>query len=319
MRKIYFKKNGTYVTSKCQLFGDDVEFVGYDISTNRKGHIYTLTKDAKPDKKEKTGIAKCMIDLNYSLYDDMPIDDTCSFSTSINLSDRKSGIELKPFLYQIIACNTYMHKSGYEFTEISIEKITFLSHKGKCVVSFDEFSEDSEIGQLIKNLHLSTHVKEIFGEYRFLLLNTVSRTWELSNYLYSNNNGWTSLLMQIPDTETCYYIPRKMINRLSHVDSITTILRYYDNSEVISESDFCVVTLEDMLPMWLFIPQIIKIQQSIFNVPLTMDLMIEENLAEVNEKIYRFSLSEDQTLYSSNVCLYRLMEALLNMMEKLKL
>lgn len=319
MRKIYFKKNGSYVTSKSQVFNEEIKFVGYDISTNRKGNIYTLTKDTKADKKEKTGVAKCSIDLNYSLYDDMPIDDTCSFSTSINLSERKIGIELNPFLHQITSCNKFMRNSECNFTEISIEKITFLSHKEKVIVSFDEFSEDGEIGDLIKHLHLSTHVKEIFGSYKFLLLNSVSRTWQFSNCLYSNNSGWTALLMQVPDTETCYYVPRKMIDRLCHVDFLSTKLSYYNNGKAIYENDFDAVNLDDMLPNWLFIPQLIKIQQSIFNVPVTMDLMIEENLTKKNEKCYRFSLSQDQTLSSSNVCLYRLMEALLNMMEKLKL
>lgn len=314
---IYFNKKDKYSTIPYK----NNLFTAINISTPSKGPIYALAKgNGKTITKE---IISCSINMNYYIKD-TPIDEEISFNTFVNIDSGCNPHSIYPLILQIMNINEFLENQCDSDFRIHLNSIFFKTTSGTRMLS-EEFS-DKKVRKVIESLGTMTDMNSIVGNNSFINLHIPSN-YSITDEITDKVRFDTKRLLCFPEIETAYLIIGMIYEELASLNNmIVTVKSSYrfrrvhtDNlvdeinatkSETRSVTTYHAITLDQIIRLFIYVPQLIRIERSLFDVDTTIEIMIERGGKEITLLIPNNEYTIDFSLYDI-VC--NLLQALRSM------
>jgi len=339
MPNLYFYSNGYFFTEEKKNEGS-LEFVAIDISTDRKGPVYTLVR--KPRKDFKKEPVRIKFDLVYG-EEDVPWDVSSPIISEFKLDTKSKFYSIYPLLKQMIAFNMFS-ENGLFHNHLFIQ--TIVIEYGNTTFYIDETISDKKLKKTFEYTGMTTDVEDIFNEdgMSYIGLDTYANKWEriyddldsdmdteiddeLSNILKDYNMIIVPLKsdsnrISMP-METVYIMDVDYFERLHHVYNSMIITRHYvseksifsiDSDECVGdgfpgsnyENEFFFRTPYDLLEASIFIPQVILMESKIYNSRTILDIVLEVD----GNNLY-LSIDEKESDNPKNICVFQIVRGML--------
>ena len=314
----YFWKDGTYSREKDPT--KEMEFGIVDISTQRKGPIVAFTKN-EDESFEKMPPLYMRMEMTYDT-PDVPFDAQTAFEHYMKMNHTNHAYNAYPLIKQMIACNDFINgQSSFMDSHIYINKLILESKKGNFVITED--NSDQDIADMFQHMGIKTDMSEVVKPGFCIMMNNRGY-WK--RVMFKDNNSyadylyrmrWTRALICFPEMETAYNMRYNTLRELERVKEFSVkvtytpvpdnySLSYFDALESPYENEYSATGITDILRMCIFVPQIIYIEQTLYN----MDATIELNMVEDDQNI-KLTITKKESRCGINTCIYNLMERLL--------
>jgi hypothetical protein len=314
---LYFWSDGTY--SEEDLSNEkEFEFGIVDISTMRKGPIVAMTKNLTFEKKDSIEMT---MEMTYDT-PDIPFDPESAFVSTLKMNNESHAYNAYPLIRQMIACNEFVNgQSQFMDSRIFINKLKLKSPVGEYEIT--EENTDQDVADIFDKFGMRTNMSEIVkpgfcimmnqrGYWRRVKLNSKDG---YSDYL--SRMRWTRALICFPDMETAYTCRYHTLRELEKIKELSVRVTYtptpdkYDlgflsdlNSPYTNE--YVAYGIYDILRLCIFVPQIINIEQTLYN----MDVAIEMNVVQEDQNI-KLTITKKETKIGINTCIYNLLERII--------
>lgn len=325
MSNLYFYPNGYFFEKEKKNYkGGDLEFAAIDISTDRKGPVYTLVKNPT-DNFTKNPIS-IRFDVCYPCDDDVPFDVSKTIHTDFEINSESKFYSIYPLLRQMFAFNVFS-EDGMIHNHLFIQNIDI--RYGTTKIHLDETVSDKELEKIFKCVHMTTDVGKIFkrNKISYIGLDFLDHKWEeiYEDYdIYRNKNGYHALIVPLHNgicMETCYVMSFEFFQNLHLIDSAMILIRHYpkehgpfdyqsDGPSSQYESDFFFQSVFDdvsnLLEASIFIPQIILMESKIYDMETLLDIVLTID----GNNLY-LTIDDKEMRDPKNSCIFFLMEKLL--------
>lgn len=301
--------DGTYKTwlgkNKC-----DADFYLIDISTDRKGSLYTITKNIESNIVSKD--ISVIMDTSYSSID-VPCDDFTLLSSRFSVDTVERFYSIYPLIKQMFAFNTFCEIWGLALDScISIESI--IIEYGDIKATINECDNDRDIEKTFKRINMNTSVSKILPDNSVLIMK--DGIWEIiecdDNDNYPHFNKFDYIGIPLPNTESLYLLSYKEYNIFRKKMTVQINMLYSDYEDPDRDyDDYCanwisLDNMRDILYGCLFTPQLILLEQKIYDIPMFLEIVISTKY--VNMKL---SISENEILVPKNTCIFEIIKRLL--------
>lgn len=306
---IAFLNNGTY--KKIDTIRDnsyDIKFYAIDISTERKGPVFTLVYNPYMNFKESK--LSITLDIQYAPVD-LPFDENITISSTIDVDNMEKFYNVYPLVKQMFEFNTFREMNNlYIDSNLNIDQIKIKSPTLNIILDSD--CSYKKIKRTFKYLNMLTNTDKIFGEYPIIALYK-DNTWEHVKDCYYIKKKCKYVLVNIPFTESCYMIKYSDYKRMITYNQLTINTYYenvnYENTEL--EDYFSTINFynfDEILQACIFVPQIILMEQHIYDMTFNMDIM----LCNKNTNI-RLTIDKEEAIIPKNTCIFYLITELMKM------
>ena len=314
---LYFYKDGTY--SQEDLTNErEFEFGCVDISTHRKGPIFSFVDKLEFNKKDPIDMEMTM---NYGS-PDIPFDAETSFQSILKMNNPNHAYNAYPLIKQLIACNNFIDgQSQFMDSKIFIDKIHLVSKTGDYIIT--EETPDKIIDLIFDDLGIKTCMNKVIKPGFCIMMNPRGYwrriKWNPNNSYadYLNRMRWSRAFICFPEMETAYNCRYKTLRELERVKAVSVKvtytpipdkyqLGYFDSLSSPYENEYNATGLTDILRLCLFVPQIIFIEQSLYK----MDATIKLNVIEEKRNI-ELLITEKETKFGVNTGIFNLIERIL--------
>ena len=310
-----FRNDHTYEKVKNIKESDttDVSFVLFDISTDRKGPLYTMVKDINFNYiKEHIHI---VMDVSYAPID-LPFDDSILIPSSFDITSLNTHYNVYPLIKQIFAFNTFRETESTIDNQILIQDMEI--HYGDSILKISERDSEKTIKKIFKKMKMLTCTEHVL-EDRFLLMK--NGIWDI--YSYSEyeplDMKFDKIGIMVPYTESLYLMTYKEYELFQSFDSIDLELKYNISSsehvamfdEFYDEEYVSIISINDidtLLQVCMFIPQMILMEQLIYNNEMSLKIVVDRG-----DDMYSLIIDQDEIKDSRNTCLYYIIKKLLKM------
>lgn len=285
-----------------------------DISTIKKGPVYTITKSESQFDKNM-GEFNLFIDVSYGALD-VPIDLDSSFVTIIDVKDESSKYSIYPLIYQMAACDYYIEEQlpFSRDTVLKIIDITIIN--GDFRLSLNETKSEKKIMKVFKNLDMLTSVNTILDDNQIIILNK-DGTWEFDKLdLQDKTQFYTEkkkkIIIPVRYSETVYVLDSKLMHKMVQIENLDVCYIYrqeneeYENYKNIYNGS----NINEILETCLFLPQIISIEKLLYKLDVTIEIIIT-----INGKDITVRLDENETNCEENLCFFDIIKRILDIME----
>ena len=285
----------------------------FDISTDRKGPLYTMVRDINFDFiKEDINI---VMDVSYAPID-VPFDNSILIPSNFKITSLNTYYNLYPLIKQIFAFNTFRENESTIDNQILIQDMQILYGNNKIDIS--EKDSDKTIKKIFKKMRMLTCTDRILDD-KFLLMK--DGIWDI--YSYSEyeplDMKFDKIGLMVPYTESLYLMSYKEYELFQTFDSIDLELRYRVSpsehaamfDEFYDEEYASIISINDMktlLEVCMFIPQMILMEQSIYTNDMSLKIIIDRG-----DDMYSLIIDQDEIKDSRNTCLYYIIKKLLKM------
>jgi len=266
----------------------------FDISTDRKGPLYTMVQDINFDfMKENIHI---LMDVSYAPID-LPFDDSVLIPSSFKITNLNTYYNVYPLIKQIFAFNTFRETESTIDNQILIQDMQILY--GKSEIDISEKDSEKTIKKIFKKMKMITCVDHMLSDKFLIMRNGI---WDI--YSYSEfeplDMNFDKIGIMIPYTESLYLMSYKEYLLFSNFDSIDLELRYaiprYDQvtlfDEIYDNESSTTITINDidmLLQVCMFIPQMILLEQSIYDNDMSLKINIDRG-----DVMYSLVIDEDE-------------------------
>ena len=163
-----FYRDGTYkkiksITKKYL----DADWYLIDISTDRKGPLFTVVKDINTDfKRDNINIA---YDITYAPYD-LPFDENTTIHNEFDITTLELYYSIYPLIKQVFGFNNYRDVATDMYSCINFNSID-ICYKNTCI-HLDEGVSDKGIKKTFEYMNMVTNVSSI-SEYGFETIDVI--------------------------------------------------------------------------------------------------------------------------------------------------
>ena len=289
------------ITKKSQVL-----FYMIDISTDRKGPLFTLVKNV--NNGFNSSIAKMTLSLSYTPYD-LPFIEQEDIPTDIPVSTISEFYNLYPLIRQIFSFNEFMNMySGEIDVYINIDEIVI--HTNRYKITLDESATDEDIKNTFSKLNMLTSVSSILYNNEVIIIK--NNTWDIINMDYVDFKKFDKLFIPLGEMECGYLMSSKMFNRLRNVKSLNISFTYeefdsYDESyDDYNETIVSIPYFNEIILSLLFIPQYMLLEKSIYGTCCGLNMIIE-----YEDKCISLNITSEEAEVSKNLCLFIILKKLL--------
>lgn len=237
----------------------DVKFYLIDISTNKKGPVYTIVKDINYDFDNEPILVS--IDCSYS-DSDVPFTRSNIFQSRYEIDTINKYYSIYPLVKQMCAFNTFMELyDGFVQYQLSIDELTI--KYGKNLIQIMDTAFDKLIRKSFKKMKMATSVSSI-SEQEFFIVIKNHKYKIVTDLDCIKNETFDSIFISIPYTETGYLLT---YTEYLFLDAMTMMEVSIINKDEYFEYETRVLeffAFEEYLSALLFIPQLMMIEKEIF-------------------------------------------------------
>lgn len=303
-----FYDNGTY---KENLNKKDASFYLIDISTDRKGSLYTITDNINTNIKYKD--ISVSLDISYSSMD-CPLDDSTIVTSQFAIDSIEKHYSIYPLIKQIFQFNTFCEIWSLSIDScLSIANITIHFNNNK--ISIDESDSEKSIKKAFSLLSMSTNVSDILSENEVIIMK--KGTWTIETVYsdeYPKFHKFDYIVIPLEGTESVYVLTYKEYNlfRQNYKVQVNMLYRTDDDSAIYSD-DYCANWVEldrliDVLYGCLFTPQLILLEQKIYDIPMYLEIIVSTQYRDM-----KISISENEIAIPRNTCIFYILKRLLEL------
>lgn len=303
MKEYFLYKDGTCKKGKSH-YSCDIKYKLLDVSSIRKGPLYTLTSGSN---FQEGLIQRVEIDVQIGCDDSPSIGDIQTIcicpkkEVSKYVGERPipASYKILPLIKGIDQFSNFISENGLGFYEIGDVRV-WLNGEDHTLTS------DNKVTKFFRNHSISTCVhsigyESIIGiypqcEWRIFSLD------DIESAIFTQ--GFHKFFIPIPYTESGYLLSRWYIYDLLSIKFITIHLyeKKYGEIFTISVSD-----LPDILALFLYVPQLVLLEQRIYDEPVSILLEVEKDGC-CTRSLY---ISEEEGFVDHNICLYDILTKLL--------
>lgn len=304
----YFNQNYYFKKDKCSPTPlKNTEFTAIGIGTQSKGPLYAIVRgDGKISTKDVQG---CKIQMNYHI-DDTPIDDALSFVTYADYSG-VSPYELYPLILQIMNINEFLENQCSDDTRIYLNQL-YVTARSEDQFLGEEFS-DKKLRKMIDKYGLMTDMGGFVGDKSFLTIyaNKRKSQYEITEDVPSFTSFGDFMMLCFPEIETGFMVRDHVYNQLLNLNEASIIVRHTNKVEKITDlkqsiidtnsyhsmKTYTALTIDQIIKLFIYVPQIIRIERSLFDVDTTIDVILEARGKKVDLTIRKEEYSVDLSLF----------------------
>lgn len=306
----YFKKNGFYTKSPC-----DCEFKAVDISTVKRGPMYTFVSN------DQYVISKHIeVELwGYHMLEDQPKEGGEAFISKIDDNQASVKYSIYPLFNQLNHVNSFLQIMSDDDHIIYLDRCEIRDKKNREIIN--EFTKDKSVRSIFEKFGMITCVKDIYEKYQGRYLIFGNKRWEfINNICETSINNWKGIFILFPEIESTYLCSRDMFESLLEISEMMIevtfseiILRRPKNSiiDFINVDPSYTYTYQafnfyQILNLCLYVPQLISIEQSIYDLDATIKLTINRGQQQIT-----LIISEKEARQESNTCIFDILKRLL--------
>ena len=318
----YFYEDGTYNKS---LKNKTLKFEMIDISTDRKGPLYTLVKDpiTTLNKNDKCEI---VIFLNYSDYD-MPFSGDTAINSFIDINSVSRWYNTYPLIKQMIGFNQFIELDPlFIGSNIYISNISINYNKN--IIEFDEYSSDKYIKKIFRKLNMMTNVSEILGNNDAILMTKKGKWIKIAEFIQLSIKaqlklvkGYDKIVLPLENMESVYVLSIDTYLRFLNISNGKICAEYSDIQLIEMESyedyydDTCLSevpfdSIKSILKVSILIPELILLEQTVYN--QLADIKISFNYCDTELKL---DIKKSETKKDSNVCFINILDKMTKLLE----
>lgn len=290
-----------------------------DISTDRKGPVYTLTENI--DYPYQSEDVEILMNTSYSSID-APWEDCTILQSSFHMDTIERRMNIYPLIKQLIAFNTYRTANLWIDNQIFIGDIQIKI--GNLITSFDEYTSDKEIEKTFRKLHMQTCVDHYLdnetvliikhNKYQFISIHDIPKKFD-------------KIGIPLKNTETLYLLSYKEYKLFQNIQDLEFLIMYpeYDSNDCIdfdwdctafnsgisrsSTNSIEIISLKDFLESCLFLPQMILMEKNIYPTPVEIYLCIHTK----SNRVIELTINDEESDEGRNVCFFKIIKKLLKM------
>lgn len=316
MGNLYFYSDGYFSKKEKKCYkGGTLEFVAIDISTDRKGPVYTLVKE--PISEIKKDEIKIQFDVTYTDDDDCPFDMQQTIVSVFEINSESKYYSIYPLLRQMFAFNLFSEENIF-CNHLFINTIHI--RYGTTHIQIDEHISDKKLCKSFKYVNMTTDVTNILHDKMFIGLDFLDNKWEFIDEEYDifrNKEGFHAIIIPLNNgisMETCYMMSFEYFQNLHVINNSMIIVRHYQNDNPLLgdgpanqyESEFFFNDVFSLLEASVFIPQIILMESKLYDMETLLDIVLT-----IDENNYYLTVDDKQMRNPKNTCIYNLIEKLL--------
>ena len=287
----------------------EILFTAVDISTERKGPMYTFIEGYPPEIPTDSEII-----ITFSLvygYDDLPFnEDACITSTYI-CDTLGKYYSIYPMIHQMFQFNRFIKKNYEESGEdIHIQEIN--CQYGKQYMTLTEEATYKEIKKTFKHIHMNTKANKIYQKYGYVYL-IKGGYWDAipNDGMIGSLPKNYKLFYMIWGSGTSYLLSVKFLQKIRSCKSVQISVPHIWRDTYLNEYEsekrvFILIYLSDILEGCLFIPQLILLDQHLYNSDLKMEILIE-----CNDQVFCKEVTSEEVKLPQNTCVIRLLHQML--------
>lgn len=282
-----------------------------DISTERKGPVYTIVKDIKDSIKEDSYEAEIMISYSEA---DLPFDIDARLPSHIVTNTYNRYYSIYPLICQMIAFNNFIDLWSMMIqSHIWIDYIRL--YNSSICIHMDTDTKEKDIKKSFKKLRMDTQVSSVLDNDCIII--SKNGDWiyvsydEISKIYYEDSFDIDKIIIGVHNAETCYLL--SLEEYLLFSQNIKVMIYIISPSGDDDEDPLCDTmmfeSLIDILDGCLFTPQLILLDQLVYENPIELGIIIQY------EDGHQVSLMVDQkeTEFPENTCLFTILKRLLSL------
>lgn len=331
---VYFYDDGTFTTKAKK--DKEVSFCAIDISTVRKGPIFSFVKEPNFEPKDPIHMSVLM---NYGNAD-LPFEAGNVFETDIRMDYPNYIYNTYPLLKQMIHCNFFVEGQS-KFCESYINIAQINLQRKKKAVEITESTTDKQLDKIFNSFGIKTDMSDIVDSKDVILMNKRGY-WKLlkigqdrlaniaEDYRgisqYMKDMKWDLAFICMPEIETAYLIKQKTLQEIEDIRRLKVSIRYHDDVEPgvpytggdyifeCKERDpegvetyYDAENIEDILKICLFVPQILNIETSLYNTEATVEITAANSMQTL-----RLTIDRKEARFAVNTCIFNLLERMLS-------
>lgn len=308
------KNDHTFIKAKdvSERLIKDATCVLFDISTDRKGPLFTIVRDV--NFNFASDYIDIVMDTSYAPLD-LPFDDNVVIPSRYKISNLNNYYNVYPLIKQMLSFNTFRELESAIDNQILIQTIQIGYNKK--IIEISEDSLDSTIRKVFKKLKMITCVKETLSN-RFLILK--DNTWQIYPYAKYNPNEMTfdKIGILIDNSESFYLMSYKEYHLFNSIKSLELEYQYiienhfpvFEEFDDLYQNEFTNVlsinSFDEFLEMCVYIPQMILMERVIYKYEINLKLNIE-----TRNDYKSLVITHDEMTNPKNLCLYYIIKKLL--------
>lgn len=282
----------------------NMKYLLIDISTKRKGPLFTLAKDTNLSFNKNKWI-DIVMDISYAGID-IPCDDCTMITTSFSTNTIERYYSIFPLIKQMLAFNTFRESNSNIDNQLFIETIQF--QYGKESICINEYYSDQAIDKIFRKLKMRTIVNEILKDDEILLI--YDNHWKISALTEEFDTSHLNKIgIPIPYTESLYLLSYSDFIYFSCINSVSIEIGYPGTDD--DESEYCILnsnSLREILELCIFIPQMVLLEQQIYGSYIRLIVNVETEYGKRS-----LLIDEKETVIAKNMCIFKLIKKLLKM------
>lgn len=310
--------NYVFYSNKCKKIKNvslqkDALFYLVDISTERKGPVYTIVNNLHEQDKEQ--FYRAEIDISYSNQDVPFIEDT-KLSSFIKINSFNNYYSLCPLVHQMIKFNNFIDVEGMTLDNyIWIEFIRLFKNNGDKIYIDTSLVDDKDINKSFEHLKMNTSVHKYLCTDTFLII-FKNDEWkivtenQLNKLIEKDFNIIDKIVFNVSGTETCYLLSLKEYLLFSQKIKICltfkTNMSADDESEVYYDEIY-MNDINDILNACLFAPQLLLLEQQIYDECIDFSLDVKYP----NRNTMTLNVSHNEIMSTKNTCIFDILKRLL--------
>lgn len=288
----YFSEKGKVSTTPFKK----TLFTAVSISTPAKGPLYTLVEGDGRQINQRFNQA--VIQMNY-MNGDSPIDDNMRFETTV---DSSKPYSFYPLIKQLYGINDFIERQSWEWNSIFLNRITIYDKLKEPKTIIDDKKNDKAIMKAVEKFDLKTSVAKIMKDNKF-----INTFWSKHGTEYKISDETAILpgeqtFIALPDIESCYLLPSYTLRNIMSIACVTINLKYdkpfkpvnhkecksiidglkledmkpNDENEEEPQIYYDGTSMEDILKLCIYVPQLIMIERALYDVDVTISVTVEK-------------------------------------------
>lgn len=289
-----------------------------DISTDRKGPVFTVVEDVNLDfKNDNIMIA---YDTTYAPYD-LPFDENTTIHNEFRVKSLENYYNVYPLIKQLFGYNHYRDSMLETMSCININSVDIKYRKTS--VHLDEGTSEKSIRKTFQHMNMLTNVSIVteYGHnyYDYDILDIVilkKKKWE-KHRIMNDSDGysellsmrWEQVIIPIPELESCYLMSYEDFLLFANAYDIQICISYDDefrNDDAIFETN--IYTIYDFIYACMYFPQLFLMERYLYEEEFTIILKVEIFDKSLELRIVGAEIDDPR-----NTCIYDLFRKLIRL------
>lgn len=289
----------------------DMKYLLLDISTERKGPLFTIVKDNVFDYTSKH--VKIVLYIHFVPLD-LPFAEDTMMISNYTIDSINKYYNIYPLICQMTSFNLFSDLEPSFTNYLFISEIV-ISYDG-VEITISDSNTDKDVRKTFKKLNMMTHTSKVLDDKCLILY---KNKWEVvsinEDEEYLLNIKFDKIGIMIPYTESLYLMTYKEFQLFHKIKSVEFELchesdkeeydQFYDGESYISSS--YVNSFGELISAFLYIPQAILMDNMLFDSNTSLKITVETKKGHMLSVI----IDSNEIKDSKNTCMYYIIKKLL--------